>query len=182
MNSFLRFDPVSRRDFVEKLALTALGVTVLPNPLRGAGATDATAAAPGFGKAKRVIWLQMMGGMTHIDTLDPKTGESKGPGDAIQTKAGYQLGGYFPQLAKNHSDKLAIIRSMTSKTGVHASGQYLMRTGYEQRGTIKHPTLGAWAQDLLGASSETLPSSVCVGRGTQHGNGFFPAGFSPLPI
>jgi len=57
-----------------------------------------------------------------------------------------------------------------------------MRTGYEQRGTIKHPVLGAWAQELLGKSSKTLPSSVCVNRGPEHGNGFFTAAFSPLPI
>jgi len=124
----------------------------------------------------------MIGGMSHIDTLDPKTGDSKGPGDPIQTKAGYQLGGYLPTLAKDHSEKLAIIRSMTSKTGVHASGQYLMRTGYEQRGTIKHPVLGAWAQEILGKSSKTLPSSVCINRGPEHGNGFFSAAYSPLPI
>jgi uncharacterized protein (DUF1501 family) len=114
--------------------------------------------------------------------LIQKLATAKGPAIPIQTKAGYQLGGYLPTLAKDHSDKLAIIRSMTSKTGVHASGQYLMRTGYEQRGTIKHPALGAWAQELLGKSSKNLPSSVCVNRGPEHGNGFFSAAYSPLPI
>jgi hypothetical protein len=159
-------------------------VTLLPHLVPAAdtapGADPKT--LPGFGKAKNVIWLQMIGGMSHIDTLDPKTGDSKGARDPIQTKAGYQLGGYLPSLAKDHSDKLAIIRSMTSKTGVHASGQYLMRTGYEQRGTIRHPVLGAWAQEILGKSSKTLPSSVCVNRGPEHGNGFFSAAYSPLPI
>lgn len=184
MNSPLRsLDSISRRRFAEQVAQTTLGVTLLPHLLKA----EATAPVdnkqlPGFGKAKNVIWLQMIGGMSHIDTLDPKTGDSKGPGDPIQTKAGYQLGGYLPTLAKDHSDKLAIIRSMTSKTGVHASGQYLMRTGYEQRGTIKHPALGAWAQELLGKSSKNLPSSVCVNRGPEHGNGFFSAAYSPLPI
>src|SRR5207248_3197048 len=63
-----------------------------------------------------------------------------------------------------------------------ASAQYLMRTGYEKRGTIVHPMLGAWAQHYLGSSSKTLPSTVCVNRSANHGNGYFPAGFSPLPI
>ncbi len=53
---------------------------------------------------------------------------------------------------------------------------------YEQRGTIKHPTIGAWAQNLLGASHKTLPSSVCINRGPDHGNGFFSSAYSPLPI
>ena len=174
---------VTRRHFAEQVARTALGVTLLPH-LVPAAETAATnpGGLPGFGKAKNVIWLQMIGGMSHIDTLDPKTGDSKGARDPIQTKADYQLGGYLPTLARDHADKLAIIRSMSSKTGVHASGQYLMRTGYEQRGTIKHPVLGAWAQELLGKSSKTLPSSVCINRGPEHGNGFFSAAFSPLPI
>jgi hypothetical protein len=181
---FLSLDPVSRRSFTEQLARTTLGVTLLPHLVPAADTAPAAdiKSLPGFGKAKNVIWLQMIGGMSHIDTLDPKTGESKGARDPIQTKADYQLGGYLPTLAKDHADKLAIIRSMTSKTGVHASGQYLMRTGYEQRGTIKHPVLGAWAQELLGKSSKTLPSTVCVNRGPEHGNGFFTAAFSPLPI
>lgn len=175
---------ISRRLFTEQLAQAALGVTLLPHlvPAQEAPAAADVRALPGFGKARNVIWLQMIGGMSHIDTLDPKTGDSKGARDPVQTKADYQLGGYLPTLAKEHADKLAIIRSMTSKTGVHASGQYLMRTGYEQRGTIKHPVLGAWAQQLLGKSSKTLPSSVCVNRGPDAGNGFFSAGFSPLPI
>jgi hypothetical protein len=176
-------DDFTRRQFAEHVAKATLGVTLLPHLLRGAEAAPApNKSLPGFGRAKKVIWLQMIGGMSHIDTLDPKAGDTKGARDPIGTKAGYQLGGYLPTLAKEHSDKLAIIRSMTSKTGVHASGQYLMRTGYEQRGTIKHPVLGAWAQELLGKSSESLPSSVCVNRGPEHGNGFFSAAFSPLPI
>lgn len=174
---------VTRRHFAEQVARTALGVTLLPHLVPAAeSAAPNPAGLPGFGKAKNVIWLQMIGGMSHIDTLDPKTGDSKGARDPIQTKADYQLGGYLPTLARDHADKLAIIRSMSSKTGVHASGQYLMRTGYEQRGTIKHPVLGAWAQELLGKSSKTLPSSVCINRGPEHGNGFFSAAFSPLPI
>ncbi|HYF35788.1 MAG TPA: DUF1501 domain-containing protein [Prosthecobacter sp.] len=185
MNAALRsLDPISRRHFAEHVAKATLGVTLLPHLLTAAetAAPAPNKTLPGFGKAKNVIWLQMIGGMSHIDTLDPKTGDSKGARDPLPTKAGYQLGGYLPSLAKDHSDKLAIIRSMTSKTGVHASGQYLMRTGYEQRGTIRHPSLGAWAQELLGKSSQSLPSSVCVNRGPEHGNGFFSAAFSPLPI
>jgi hypothetical protein len=180
-NDLRACDSMTRRSFAEHVAKTTLGVAVLPHLVKAQAAADPK-TLPGFGKAKNVIWLQMIGGMSHIDTLDPKTGDTKGAREPIQTKADYQLGGYLPTLAKDHADKLAIIRSMTSKTGVHASGQYLMRTGYEQRGTIKHPVLGAWAQEILGKSSKSLPSTVCVNRGPEHGNGFFSAAFSPLPI
>jgi hypothetical protein len=180
MSLYSSFDPLSRRLFCERWAKAALGVTVL----RGTGAEAAAvegAAGPGFGKAKRVIFMQMLGGMTHIDTLDPKEGPTQGPKKPIGTKAGFQLGGTMENLAKQ-ADKISVIRSMTSKTGVHASGQYLIRAGYEQRGTIKHPNIGAWAQHFKGASHLTLPSSVCINRQPQSGNGFFPASFSPLPI
>jgi hypothetical protein len=182
--ALFQLDPLSRRRFAETVAKAALGVTLLP---RFAAAADMAPGLdnrglPGFGKAKHVIWLQMLGGMSHIDTLDPKQGDTKGPADPIPTQAGYQLGGYLPTLAKEHAEKLAIVRSMTSKTGVHADGQYVMRAGYEPRGTIKHPVLGAWAQHLLGKSNPSLPSSICINRGPDHGNGFFPAAFSPLPI
>jgi hypothetical protein len=186
ITDLLHADPLTRRSFAEALAKTALGVTLLPYAAQAAASKkdspSENTTLPGFGKAKAVIWLQMIGGMSHIDSFDPKTGDTKGPKDPITTKAGYQLGGVFTSLARDNSDQIAIIRSMSSKTGVHAAGQYVMRTGYEQRGTIKHPTIGAFAQKMLGPSHKTLPSSVCVGRNPDHGNGFFPAAYSPLPI
>lgn len=175
---------LTRRLFCERWAKAALGVSILPGMAQRAVAAETAAAAasgPGFGKAKNVIFLQMVGGMSHIDTLDPKEGPTQGPKAPVGTKAGFQLGGTMENLAKQ-ADKISIIRSMSSKTGVHASGQYLIRTGYEQRGTIQHPNMGAWAQHFKGASHKTLPSSVCVNRQPNAGNGFFPASFAPLPI
>lgn len=180
-------DPLARRAFIERCAKISFGLTVLPFFTRLAEAAEAPSAKapnaglPGFGKAKRVIFIELAGGMSHIDTFDPKTGGTKGPAAPLSTKAGFQLTDFLPETAKV-ADKIAVIRSMTAKVGVHASAAYLMRTGFEQRGVIQHPTLGAWAQHFLGASSKTLPSSVCVGRSSNHGNGWFPASFSPLPI
>ncbi len=185
MNFQNKLDSITRRAFCEGWAKTALGVTVLHGTASSVSAAEkaapAPASGPGFGKARNVIFLQMIGGMTHIDTLDPKDGPTQGPKAPIKTKADFQLGGTMENLAKQ-ADKISIIRSMTSKTGVHASGQYLIRSGYEQRGTIKHPNIGAWAQHFKGPSHKTLPSNVCVNRQPQNGNGFFPSSFAPLPI
>ncbi len=174
-------DPQDRRTFVERCARYAFGLSVLP--LFGSRADAATAAArtAAFGKAKRVIFLELQGGLSHIDTFDPKTGETKGPGSPLSTNADFQLTQFLPETAKI-ANKITVIRSMTAKVGVHANAQYLMRTGFEKRGTIVHPTLGAWAQNYLGSSHKTLPSSVCVNRAANHGNGYFPAAYSPLPI
>jgi hypothetical protein len=184
-------DPIQRRAFVERCARYAFGLTVLPvfagrafaaaDKAAAASAITSAARSAGFGKAKHVIFLELQGGLSHIDSFDPKTGDTKGPGAPISTKADFQLTEYLPETAKI-ADKITVIRSMSAKVGVHANAQYLMRTGYEKRGTIIHPMLGAWAQHYLGPSSKTLPSTVCVGRAANHGNGYFPAAFSPLPI
>jgi hypothetical protein len=181
-------NPEDRRSFIEKCAKVSFGLSVLPFFSKIAEAAEAPGAVkapnadlPGFGKAKRVIFLQLNGGMSHIDTFDPKTGATKGPGSAVSAKGDMQLTSYLPETAKI-SDKITVIRSMTAKVGVHASASYLMRTGFEQRGTVQHPTIGAWAQHFLGASHKTLPSSVTVNRSSNHGNGWFPASYSPLPI
>ncbi|MFN0077728.1 MAG: DUF1501 domain-containing protein [Prosthecobacter sp.] len=186
MNLHNQLDSITRRAFCERWATAALGVTVLHGTARNVLAAEAATAAvpasgPGFGKAKNVIFLQMIGGMTHIDTLDPKDGPTQGPKAPIKTKADFQLGGTMENLAKR-ADSISIIRSMSSKTGVHAAGQYVIRSGYEQRGTIKHPNIGAWAQHFKGGSHKTLPSNVCINRQPQNGNGFFPSSFAPLPI
>ncbi len=180
--------PEDRRRFIEKCAKVSFGLSVLPFFTRIAEAAETPGAAkapnaglPGFGKAKHVIFLQLGGGMSHIDTFDPKTGASKGPGSIVSAKGDMQLTSYLPETAKI-SDRISVIRSMTAKVGVHPSAAYLMRTGFEQRGTLQHPTLGAWAQHFLGSSHKTLPSSVTINRSSNHGNGWFPAAYSPLPI
>jgi hypothetical protein len=180
--------PEDRRRFIEKCAKVSFGLSVLPFFTRIAEAAEQKSAVkapnaglPGFGKAKHVIFLQLGGGMSHIDTFDPKTGASKGPGSIVSAKGDMQLTSYLPETAKI-SDRITVIRSMTAKVGVHPSAAYLMRTGFEQRGTLQHPTLGAWAQHFLGSSHKTLPSSVTINRSSNHGNGWFPAAYSPLPI
>src|SRR4051812_25927574 len=96
-NEFRSFDPQSRRAFVERCARAAFGLSILPF-VQGAQSLGAATAAsgPGFGSAKNIIFLQLVGGMSHIDTFDPKTGTSKGPKGAVTTKAGFQLSEFLP--------------------------------------------------------------------------------------
>lgn len=181
-NQLLKIDAATRREFMLRTAKTALGVSLLPvsSSLRAASGGE----GPGFGKAKAVIYLFMEGGMSHIDTFDPKTGGTKGAKNPIKTNADGidYLGGYMTEMAKQ-ADKFSLIRSMTSKTGVHEGGRYIMRTGYEPRGTIIHPSMGAWASHFLGRiKGVTLPDSVTVGSGQHPGAGFFPPSLSPVPI
>ena len=178
-------DPIDRRRFVESCAKAAFGLSVLPlmdqRAAAAGSAASSAARSPGFGVAKNIIMLFMDGGMSHIDSYDPKTGPNKGPGTPISTKGDFQITSFFPETAKV-ANKITVVRSMSAKVGVHESARYLMRTGFDKRGTIVHPVLGAWAQHYLGPSSKTLPSSVCINQSAAHGNGFFPATYSPLPL
>src|SRR6516162_495493 len=101
-NPFLSWDAASRRQFLMNTAKTALGVTVF-SQVDKLGAASAPAPSGVGGKAKSVIYLYMSGGMSHIDTWDPKTGETKGEADPISTNGGFQLGGYMTNMAK-HGD------------------------------------------------------------------------------
>ena len=109
-------------------------------------------------RPRSVIYLYMSGGMSHIDTFDPKPGtETGGPTQAIKTKTdGMQLAENLPLLA-NHADKIAVIRGMTSTKGAHQQGNYFMHTSYAQRSTIVHPSMGAWMTKLDGRFNPTLP-------------------------
>ena len=181
MNDIIKsIDIRARRKFVERCAATAFGVTLVPSPpLLAADSEKPRSAA--FGKAKHVIWLMLNGGLSHIDSLDPKGGKSKGPASNINTTADFQVTDFFPKFA-TIANRVCVIRSMEAKIGVHKPAQYYMRTAHEPRGTILHPNLGAWGTHYLGASSETLPSSVCVNRRSDQGNGFFPSQYAPLAI
>ncbi|MCB1087454.1 MAG: DUF1501 domain-containing protein, partial [Verrucomicrobiae bacterium] len=135
-----------RRRFMESTAKMTLGVSLGAPFLT----QNVRAQAGGGGKAKSLIYVYLSGGMTHIDTFDPKTGDTAGPTTKIDTNADpIKLGNLMTNLAK-HGDKMAVINSMSSTNGAHEQGQYIMRTGYNKISTIVHPTIGPFAQELLG--------------------------------
>ncbi|MDP6445959.1 MAG: DUF1501 domain-containing protein [Pirellulaceae bacterium] len=180
-----KLDDVSRREFAQFAAKTFLGVSLLP--VGGALAADddePKEPTPRKSPARNIIYLYMSGGMSHLDTFDPKPGaETQGPVQTIDTSVkGIQLSEYMPNLAKQ-MDKAVLVRSISSTQGAHERGRYLMRTSYTQRGTIRHPAMGAWVLRLSGRHSDSLPGNVRIGGDSRHpGAGFMEAEFSPLPI
>lgn len=173
-----RLDPLSRRQFAANTAKTALGLSLMPV------LDQAVHAAGSAGKAKHLIYFYMGGGMSHIDSFDPKPGsETQGPIGVIDTNVdGIQMGAYFEQLAKR-ADKLAIVNTLTQKTGAHDGGRYWMLTGYQKRATIVHPEMAAWKQRFHGPNKVSdLPTSFTIGGGVLPGAGFFGPAYSPLPI
>ncbi len=175
-----QLDGLGRRRFLEYAAKAALGVSVLPAVERAVSAAPDAAG----GKAKRLVYLFMSGGMTHLDTFDLKPGHpNQGSTRPISTSvSGAQISQYLPNLATQF-DKMAAIRSLYTQTGDHQAGEYLMRTSYPEIATERHPSLGPWIQQLLGRQNPNLPDTVLIGAPARHpGVGFFDPTFSPLPI
>jgi uncharacterized protein (DUF1501 family) len=134
---------------------------------RGAGATSPVRA-----RASACILLWLNGGPSHIDTFDPKPGRATGgPFKAIRARApGMMLSEHLPHLAER-GDKLAIVRSMSSKEGNHARAQYTVHTGYVPTATVVHPSLGGWVSAKLGDAASELPAFVSI-AGPSFGAGF----------
>ena len=179
-DSVRMLDSQDRRRFLSSAAFASLGVSLFPRLDNAVVAAEKSTP----GKAKRIIYLFMAGGMSHIDTFDLKPGhENQGSTKGIATSVtGCQISQHLPVLASQF-DKMAVIRSMNTQTGDHEAGEYLMRTSYETIATERHPSIGPWMQKLLGRKSRSLPDTVMISPSGQHpGPGFFDPSMSPLPI
>ena len=170
--------PCPRREALARLARVTLGVT-----LGGSMATGPRAQAAGNTRATRVITLWMLGGMSHLDTFDPKPGrEEQGPTQIIRTNVpGLAFGAGLPRLAAM-ADRLTIFRAVTTQTGDHGQGQYVLRTGYDPTSLVRHPSFGSW---MLHATDHRgdLPGFALVGDANQHpGCGFLDTRLSPLAV
>jgi hypothetical protein len=173
-------DTLSRREVFGHVARATLGVGLLPTISRQLEAA-ATGTKP---HAKNIIYLMMQGAMSHLDTFDPKPGrEEQGETKTIPTKTpGIIFGQSLVKLA-SLSDRLAVVRSLTTETGAHEQGQYLMRTSYPMINSIRHPAFGSWAVHAMGKISKDLPSYVLVGNGNDHpGAGFLDPSLTPVPV
>ena len=150
MNPTSNFDEeFSRREFLRDASHRFLGVSLAP--MLGGSLSWQTfgekVAAQRQKPATNVIFLNMAGGMSHIDTFDLKPGqEVQGPVKGIPTTAdGLQIASYLPKTAKIMRE-VCTIHSMQSKQGDHDQASYLLHKGYNQLGTIVHPALGSWVQ------------------------------------
>lgn len=122
-------DGLSRRDFLHAGTLGVLGLGAAAGsgcPVVHGGETrsQALAAEPAFGRAKRCIFLYLYGAASQLETFDPKPGapvEVRGELGAIDTAVpGVQIGELLP-LTSQVIDRATIIRSMTHPYPLHAS-------------------------------------------------------------
>ncbi len=123
-------------------------------------------------RAKRVIFLFMPGGVSHVDSFDPKpalaaahgkkTGERFLLGPAWEFrprgKSGIEVSDLFPHVA-GCADRLAIVRSMRTDHGNHFEATLAMHTGSP---TFARPSIGSWISYGLGTWNRDLPSFVVL--------------------
>lgn len=154
-------------------------------------------------KAKHVVFCFMSGGVSHVDSYDPKPRLQRDHGKPMPVKvertmfnnngnimgspfeftpsgkSGIPVSSMFPHTAKV-VDELAIVRSMTSPLNEHAQANFFMHTGFP---TMGYPSAGAWAAYGLGTENRDLPGYVVLQSGhavPPHGgvslfsNGFLP--------
>jgi uncharacterized protein (DUF1501 family) len=179
MNVFNADDRIARRGLLGTAARAAFGLSVL----EGLSGRFASAQPPAAG-GTNVITLMMRGAMSHLDTFDPKPGrEEQGDTKSIaKAIPGVRFGEHLPRLA-GLADRLAEVRSLTTETGAHEQGTYLMRTSYPQLASVVHPAFGSWAVHVLGKRSRDLPGYVLVGNGNEHpGCGFLDPAVTPVPL
>ncbi|MBS0260749.1 MAG: DUF1501 domain-containing protein [Planctomycetes bacterium] len=190
-------DLVSRRTFLQRQGISlgsmALG-SLLARTSVGADSSPTTASkgtinplhfAP---RAKRIIWLYMAGGMTHLETFDhkPKLAELHGQpmpesitkGQQIAQLQGQKLNCFAPQhafrqwgqsgqsiseiwpnLGAKCADDICIVRSLSTEAINHDPAHTFMNTGSMNSG---RPAMGSWLLYGLGAESENLPGFVVM--------------------
>ncbi len=154
-------------------------------------------------RVKHVIFCYMSGGVSHVDTFDPKPMLKTLHGQPMPVRVertqfnnngnimaspfeftpsgecGLPVSSLFPHVA-TEADELAVIRSMTSPVNEHAQGNFFMHTGFPFMG---HPSAGAWCSYGLGTENENLPGFVVLQSGDAtppHGGvSLFSSGYLP---
>ena len=173
---------MNRRDIL-RLIGNGFGTLGLANLLdRPARSSPAETRAPHFApKAKRVIYLFMNGGMSHIDTFDPKPMLDKRhgeplPGPKVQTdrasgnlmrspfkfkkcgQSGIEVSEIFPQVGARIDD-CCLIRSTWSDNGNHEPSMLMGNCGHNLPG---RPSMGSWITYGLGTENQNLPGFMVL--------------------
>jgi hypothetical protein len=124
-------------------------------------------------KAKRVIFLFMTGGVSHIDTFDPKPFLTQNHGKPAKAKSfykgadwkfqrygksGIEVSDLFPETG-SVIDDICVIRSMKNINGDHFGATIGIHTG---SATFNRPSMGSWVSYGLGTENQNLPSFVVI--------------------
>ena len=198
----------TRRDFLKHTSngfgYLALAALAQQDALRAAVTGPLAPKNPHFEpKAKRVIFLCMQGGPSHVDTFDykPKLQKDGGKGapsgagrvgraDLLPSqweftkhgRSGLYISSLFPNVAK-HADEMCILNSMATDVPAHPQAFTQLHTGTTQ---FVRPSLGSWTVYGLGSTNENLPGYVTLNPPPQSarafGSAFLPAVYQATKV
>ncbi|MBN8247541.1 MAG: DUF1501 domain-containing protein [Verrucomicrobia bacterium] len=157
-------------------------------------------------RVRSVIFLFMCGGVSHIDTFDPKDNrwagtlmDAVGFGDNLAEmrrpvipchrtftrygESGLPVSDWFPHVG-GVIDEIAVVRSMWCHESNHFPAVIEMATGHRDK-TLEYPCLGSWVSYALGTENQNLPAFVNIGRPTssvQTNGGFLGATMAATPF
>ena len=183
------------------------GVVALSSLLEASTVNPLSPKAPhAAAKAKSIIYLFMHGGVSHVDTFDPKPELTRRSGQALSVelaktiktsfihdptkavlrgspwtfrpggKCGLPVSDLFPKV-RECMDDIAVIRGCHGDVFDHAPAIYLRNTGSQFPGK---PCLGSWVTYGLGTENQNLPAFVVMSEGSmKSGPPAYGAGFLP---
>lgn len=208
-----------RREFLRQ-AGGGFGMLGLASLLASDGMLPSASAAPGFlpaasplapkqphfaPKAKRIIWLFMHGGPSHVDLFDPKPDLVRLHGEVLpdsfgevmtrrkvaknpllgpirmfrkRGESGLEISDFLPNIAE-HADKLCVLRSCHGDSVNHPQSVYQMNTGSILMG---RPSVGSWVAYGLGTENQNMPAFVVLpdpGSGVKGGPPAWGSGYLP---
>jgi hypothetical protein len=170
---------VSRRAFLGAAgAAAALG----PAGFASAAATGQLAKAQ-----KRVLVIFLAGGVSQLETWDPKPGtDTGGPFASIPTAVpGTRICELLPHTAKQMK-RIALVRGLNSTSPDHGIGATIMLTGRKPEAGIEYPHIGAVAAKLLGSDQRALPGNITIfprgGGGAGKDATFLGPKFASVPV
>lgn len=192
---------IHRREFLRSGA-AGLGSIALQSLL--SAESNSSAALHFAPRAKRIIFLHMLGGPSQVDLLDPKPALSRFQGKPlpesilegkqfafVPSRAGAlaspyafarhgESGAWFSELLPHlaeRADDLTVVRSMQTDEFNHGAGELFLHTGF---GRLGRPTFGSWVSYGLGSMSDSLPTYVVLATGPNtSGNSAWGSGFLP---
>ncbi|MEM9826308.1 MAG: DUF1501 domain-containing protein [Planctomycetota bacterium] len=194
----------TRRSFLTRGAAGFSGLAL--SGMLAKQATASVAGVPHFRpRAKRVLFLCMSGGPSHVDTFDykpalarldgqsgPATGRRRSSARLMKSpwkfskhgRSGLPISELFPQVAKQ-ADHLCLLHGMQTSVPAHPQAFLELHTGTTQ---FVRPSLGSWVVYGLGQENENLPSFISLsppsgnGGSRNYGNSFLPAIHQGTPI
>ncbi|MFO0918942.1 MAG: DUF1501 domain-containing protein [Planctomycetaceae bacterium] len=207
---------LSRREWLRRSAC-GFGGVALAGLLADASNADTSHEAAGLvprqphfpARAKRVVFLFMHGGVSHVDSFDPKPQLTKRNGQPLPFakpkfefaptgnllgspwafhhygESGIEVSELFPQIG-SRIDDMCVIRSLNGGDQVsHGPALLNINTG---SGVFARPSLGAWSLYGLGTENQNLPGFISLspslyhGGAQNYGSAFLPASFQGTRI